>query len=81
MSFVERCIILCPYLGESTIIGSTVHTIGVESYAVVLVMLLCFQELKGARPTFLLAENSNAMQKTVGKSSKLFNVSFISWSD
>ena len=26
MSFVERFVILCPYLGESTIRGYTVHT-------------------------------------------------------
>ena len=26
MSFVERFILLCPYLGESTIRGSTVYT-------------------------------------------------------
>ena len=25
MSFVERSIVLCPYLGESTIRGSTLH--------------------------------------------------------
>ena len=31
MSFVERFIILCPYLGEPTIRGSTVYPIEVHS--------------------------------------------------